>query len=79
MFYVTSSSEYGPCVGMTRFERWERAKSLGLNPPKEVCLGWALYFIAHVSDTLLQIYEILMTKQGQTSDEYKESVFYGEV
>ena len=38
-----------------------------------------IYSIAHVSDALLQIYEILMTKQGQTSDEYKESVFYGEV
>ncbi|XP_021816141.1 uncharacterized protein LOC110758564 [Prunus avium] len=27
---------YGPCVGMTRLERWERACILGLNPPKEV-------------------------------------------
>jgi hypothetical protein len=29
--------EYGPCVGMTRLERWDRAASLGLNPPEEVC------------------------------------------
>ena len=34
---LSSSSEYGPCIGMTRLERWERAKSLGLNPPTEVC------------------------------------------
>jgi len=55
-----NSFEYGPCIGMTRLERWERAESLGLNPPKE-------------------IYEILTTKQGQALDEYKQSVFHGEV
>ena len=27
---------YGPCLGMTRLARWERACSLGLNPPKDV-------------------------------------------
>jgi len=30
------SYEYGPCVGIPRLERWERAQALGLNPPKEV-------------------------------------------
>ncbi len=30
------SYEYGPCVGVTRLERWERALALGLNPPAEV-------------------------------------------
>jgi hypothetical protein len=25
--------DYGPCVGMTRLERWERADALGLSPP----------------------------------------------
>ncbi|OAX40323.1 hypothetical protein K503DRAFT_864718 [Rhizopogon vinicolor AM-OR11-026] len=30
------SYKYGPCVGMTRLERWERAASLGLGPPQEV-------------------------------------------
>ncbi|KAL4078692.1 DNA polymerase delta, subunit 4-domain-containing protein [Scleroderma yunnanense] len=30
------SSEYGPCIGMTRLERWERAETLGLKPPPEV-------------------------------------------
>ncbi|WOO78943.1 DNA polymerase delta subunit 4 [Vanrija pseudolonga] len=30
------TSKYGPCVGMTRLERWERAKKWGLNPPEEV-------------------------------------------
>ncbi|KAI0058858.1 hypothetical protein BV25DRAFT_1861294 [Artomyces pyxidatus] len=28
--------EYGPCVGVPRLERWERAAALGLNPPLEV-------------------------------------------
>ncbi|KAJ6528708.1 DNA polymerase delta, subunit 4-domain-containing protein [Mycena sp. CBHHK59/15] len=30
------SYEYGPCVGVTRLERWERASALGLDPPIEV-------------------------------------------
>ncbi|OWM82245.1 hypothetical protein CDL15_Pgr001819 [Punica granatum] len=27
---------YGPCLGMSRLARWERAQKLGLNPPKEI-------------------------------------------
>ncbi|KAF3450105.1 hypothetical protein FNV43_RR06185 [Rhamnella rubrinervis] len=27
---------YGPCVGITRLARWERACKLGLNPPEEI-------------------------------------------
>lgn len=27
---------YGPCVGMTRTERWRRAEELGLSPPPAV-------------------------------------------
>eukprot|EP00053_Salpingoeca_punica_P021475 m.213050 g.213050 ORF g.213050 m.213050 type:complete len:118 (-) comp22691_c0_seq1:220-573(-) len=27
---------YGPCAGMTRLERWQRAKDDGLNPPAEL-------------------------------------------
>ena len=30
------SSKYGPCTGMTRMARWERAEKLGLGPPDEV-------------------------------------------
>lgn len=30
------SSQYGPFSGITRAERWIRAKKLGLNPPIEV-------------------------------------------
>ncbi|KAI0701136.1 DNA polymerase delta, subunit 4-domain-containing protein [Cerioporus squamosus] len=30
------SYEYGPCVGVSRLERWERAQALGLSPPPEV-------------------------------------------
>ena len=64
---------------MTRLERWERAESLDLNPPKEV------RYVCMVNKTTslifrgLQVYEILMTKQGQTLQEYKQSVFHGEV
>lgn len=35
------SYEYGPCVGMTRMERWQRASKLGLDPPEIVC-SWLL-------------------------------------
>ncbi|XP_062431979.1 DNA polymerase delta subunit 4 isoform X3 [Rhea pennata] len=28
--------EYGPCTGITRLQRWERAQALGLNPPAYV-------------------------------------------
>ncbi|XP_061856377.1 DNA polymerase delta subunit 4 [Colius striatus] len=28
--------EYGPCTGITRLQRWERAQALGLNPPASV-------------------------------------------
>ncbi|THH29221.1 hypothetical protein EUX98_g4960 [Antrodiella citrinella] len=34
--FLIRSYEYGPCVGVTRLERWERAEALGLNPPPEV-------------------------------------------
>lgn len=27
---------YGPCLGMSRLARWERAQRLGLKPPKEI-------------------------------------------
>ncbi|XP_059660866.1 uncharacterized protein LOC132307193 [Cornus florida] len=27
---------YGPCCGMSRLGRWERAQRMGLNPPKDI-------------------------------------------
>ena len=29
-------SEFGPCIGMSRVERWERAQRFGLSPPDDV-------------------------------------------
>ncbi|KAG9313145.1 DNA polymerase delta, subunit 4-domain-containing protein [Chiua virens] len=34
--FFDMSYEYGPCIGMTRLERWERAEAFGFNPPVEV-------------------------------------------
>ncbi|KAL7624182.1 hypothetical protein AAE478_005739 [Parahypoxylon ruwenzoriense] len=34
--YWDVSSQYGPCVGITRMKRWKRADRLGLHPPLEV-------------------------------------------
>ena len=31
--------QYGPCIGVSRFDRWQRAQRLGLNPPAAV---WAM-------------------------------------
>jgi len=30
--------KYGPCIGVPRLERWERASKLGLDPPQQVKL-----------------------------------------
>lgn len=30
------NTTFGPCAGISRLERWDRAESFGLNPPKEV-------------------------------------------
>ncbi|KAE8673826.1 DNA polymerase delta subunit 4 [Hibiscus syriacus] len=27
---------YGPCLGISRLPRWERAQRMGLNPPEEI-------------------------------------------
>ncbi|OTA02875.1 DNA polymeraseDelta, subunit 4 [Trichoderma parareesei] len=36
MRYFDVSSQYGPCIGITRMKRWHRAERLGLKPPVEV-------------------------------------------
>ncbi|KAJ3681583.1 hypothetical protein LUZ60_014156 [Juncus effusus] len=28
--------KYGPCIGVDRMDRWERASVMGLNPPEQV-------------------------------------------
>lgn len=33
--YFDVSSQYGPCIGITRLGRWQRAERLGLHPPIE--------------------------------------------
>lgn len=35
---VCRTYEYGPSIGLTRLERWERANTLGLKPPSEVSI-----------------------------------------
>lgn len=34
--YFDVNAQYGPCVGINRIRRWQRADRLGLNPPTEV-------------------------------------------
>ncbi|EQL04161.1 hypothetical protein G6O67_005870 [Ophiocordyceps sinensis] len=34
--YFDVSSQYGPCIGLDRIKRWQRAHRLGLDPPIEV-------------------------------------------
>jgi DNA polymerase delta subunit 4 len=72
-----SSYEYGPCVGVSRLERWERANILGLNPPVAVCHDVVLNLT--LFDCLLKVREILSTRQGSEDVSYSQSVFTGEV
>ncbi|OXG09724.1 DNA polymerase delta subunit 4 [Cryptococcus neoformans Ze90-1] len=30
------TAKYGPCVGISRLDRWKRAQKLGLEPPEEI-------------------------------------------
>jgi DNA polymerase delta subunit 4 len=30
------AQKYGPCTGLSRLQRWERAAKLGLDPPMEI-------------------------------------------
>ncbi|KAL0242353.1 hypothetical protein I308_105982 [Cryptococcus tetragattii IND107] len=32
------TAKYGPCVGISRLDRWKRAQKLGLEPPEEICM-----------------------------------------
>lgn len=76
---ICRSYEYGPCVGVSRLERWERAQALGLNPPPEVRQPF-LSHDRHLNlHPLLQVKEILSTKEGSIDTQYTQSVFYGEV
>lgn len=80
MIRLGRSYEFGPCVGIPRLDRWERAQALGLNPPKEVFDLYPSLFLRDVlSSMLLQVYDILNTKQGSTLDEYSQSVFHDQV
>lgn len=60
------SYEYGPCVGMTRLERWERAEKLGLNPPEMVTRLLLLLFLCIILTFLsrFQVRRILDTSKA---------------
>ncbi|KAH9958817.1 DNA polymerase delta, subunit 4-domain-containing protein, partial [Russula dissimulans] len=62
------SYEYGPSIGVTRLERWERAAALGLNPPAEESPA-----------ELLRVRDILMTKEGSEDPRLKQNVLHDEV
>ncbi|CAL1714040.1 unnamed protein product [Somion occarium] len=40
------SYQYGPCIGVSRLERWNRADALGLNPPPEVSFVACMRFLS---------------------------------
>jgi DNA polymerase delta subunit 4 len=81
-YSVHRSYEYGPCVGVSRLERWERASALGLNPPNEV--DNAIPLVKHIKRPtsficVSQVLEVLSTKQGVEQAQFSQSVFYEEV
>ncbi|KAF5319066.1 hypothetical protein D9611_012676 [Ephemerocybe angulata] len=84
------SYEYGPCIGMSRLERWERAQTLGLNPPKDVSGDSPFQRLSarrqqqastatslRLTYTLVQVHDILMTKEGLTDPRYSQNVLAG--
>lgn len=75
------SYEYGPCVGVSRLARWERAHKAGLNPPVQV--RYAKH--TRVATKLirgplvsLQVKEILETLEGRKHETLSQNVFYHE-
>lgn len=42
------TAKYGPCVGISRLDRWKRAQKLGLEPPEEV-----IFFVTECQYILL--------------------------
>ncbi|XP_044537981.1 DNA polymerase delta subunit 4-like [Gracilinanus agilis] len=52
-------SHFGPCTGITRLQRWERAELLGLEPPQEVLkVLWAHPEDAQYQCSLWYLYPI---------------------
>ena len=59
-------------------ERWERAKALGLSPPIEVC-RFIIAFSCQATHGIVEVFEILSTKEGHEDEEYVQNVLYGEL
>jgi len=76
------TSKYGPSVGISRLQRWERAKKWGLNPPSEVChiILFSSFYNNHTYGARFgadnQIHSILTTKEGEDDVEYRENVLH---
>jgi hypothetical protein len=62
---------------MTRLERWQRAKDMGLDPPLQVCRIHKGQQGSLSLKLSLQIKEILETQQGV--DEHAQCVLFGEI
>lgn len=54
------SPEYGPCVGISRLARWDRAKAWGLEPPEEVSAQpFTFVFTGIRAKTLFRFYRFV--------------------
>ncbi|CEL96487.1 unnamed protein product [Vitrella brassicaformis CCMP3155] len=49
-------SKYGPCMGLTREERWKRAETFGKNPPPEILT------LIHQTTEKMSIFDQRLTK-----------------
>ncbi|PHJ25267.1 dna polymerase delta subunit [Cystoisospora suis] len=56
--------QYGPCCGLTRLERWNRAAELGLNPPEDLRLA------VERTGNNISIFDQRLTKFGVTNPEH---------
>jgi len=78
------TAKYGPCVGISRLERWERAHKWGLNPPEEVSVAESsergrseVLLSFQCLLTVCQIKKILLTQQGEDNVDLRESILHG--
>lgn len=71
--------DYGPCIGVTRLERWERAQAMGLNPPLEVLSRLnSLYIKLNnfsrfvISFSLVKVWQTKVTQSVSSMAKFKQ-------
>lgn len=62
-------ANFGPCIGLTRLERWNRAKTLSLNPPQLVHDILSLNIVEKDEELREALWHNLVTQPVDPEDE----------